>query len=458
MKPEPLQPSPEEAPELSAEERALAQRLADLRDMRPSETYRRRAAALLQERIAAESGPALAPTRVALPRRRTRSPRGWAVMAMRLTLVGAALVLSLLGVGYVAAQSLPGEALYPVKRQLEEAQVTLSSPASQDELRLRLADRRLAELQRLVERAAPSDQIARAAAEYRSALAQIRDGADDQRLLTVHIGVLGVLLDVAAPEARPPLASALEQAAALLRVAPPNHERPTPPSTATPRPAPSATARPRSTAPATRVPAAPVVTALATPGSPTAPSARPTDQPQPTEPPAATPQPGNVTETERQPTRPPRPRQPTPTEVRAPEPTTPPASNEPTRPPQPGQPEPSRVPEPGEPEPTRVPLPQSPTVPSEPRDPEPTRVPSPPSPTEPSQLRTPEPPRVPEPSPTEPPRVPEPTRPSEPRAPDPSRVPEPSPTEPPRQPEPSRVPERSQPPEPTQLPEPTRAA
>ncbi len=457
MNPEPLQPSPapEEASELSAEERALAQRLADLRGTRPSENYRRRAAALLQERIAFEHNPALAATDVLPPRRRARSPRGWAGAAVRLALVGAAIVLSLLSVGYVAAQSLPGEPLYPVKRQLEEAQVTLSSPASQDELRLSLADRRLAELQRQIERAAPLDRIVRAAVEYRSALAHIRDGADDQRLLAVHIGVLGVLSDVAAPEARPALAAAQDQArAAWLRAAPPGGGRTTPPDTATPHPptvtaptpAPLATARPRSTAPATRVPAAPTAVAPATPGSQAAP---PTQPPPPTNPPTAAPQPDGAAGTEDRPTAT---RPPTPTEASPPTPTEVSAPGDPTQPPEPRPPEPH--------EPTSVPPPTVP--PEQPPTVEPTQVPGEQRPTVPPEApRTPEPSHIPEtPPPTVPPPWPQPTVPPGPtQPPEPSHVPRPTvPPGPSRVPEATRPPERSLSPEPTTPPEPTRAA
>src|SRR5262245_60625378 len=52
-------PLAHEDPDLSDEERALAQRLAALRTIEPSEEYRRRATARLQQRIAAE------PTRAA---------------------------------------------------------------------------------------------------------------------------------------------------------------------------------------------------------------------------------------------------------------------------------------------------------------------------------------------------------------------------------------------------------
>ena len=115
MKPESAPPAgqpPDEREALSAEERALAERLATLRDLRFSEEQRRRGAALLQERIATEGKPPVAAAAAAaLPPVRSRGSlrtRPWLQPALRLGLALGAVVFALLGVGYVAAQSLPG--------------------------------------------------------------------------------------------------------------------------------------------------------------------------------------------------------------------------------------------------------------------------------------------------------------------------------------------------------------
>lgn len=60
------------------------------------------------------------------------------------------LVLGLLGVAQASADSLPGDRLYPVKRAIEDARLTLVSAQSEPALRLEFAARRLDEFERLL--------------------------------------------------------------------------------------------------------------------------------------------------------------------------------------------------------------------------------------------------------------------------------------------------------------------
>ncbi len=62
------------------------------------------------------------------------------------------LILSLGTVTLAAQDALPGETLYPLKRQVESVRLSLTSEERQDELQLDYLDRRVAELVLLVER------------------------------------------------------------------------------------------------------------------------------------------------------------------------------------------------------------------------------------------------------------------------------------------------------------------
>ncbi|NJN66957.1 MAG: hypothetical protein HC884_09735 [Chloroflexaceae bacterium] len=140
------EPQPEIAPlsdpSLTAEERELAWRLATLRQMAPSPSYRHVGRTRLRMQIerthrhrARPAGTPGAWTSFLQPQRTGLFARS----TMQLATLVVAMVLMLLGTGYVAAQrSLPGEHLYPIKRGVEEVQIVLAPPEERPVLHLRL--------------------------------------------------------------------------------------------------------------------------------------------------------------------------------------------------------------------------------------------------------------------------------------------------------------------------------
>lgn len=128
----------------------------------------------LRARLMREAVTALAPR-----------PRGTAWIILRPALgVGLAAVLLIAGTGTAAASSLPGDATFPLKKAFENIQVTLTlDDVERVELLGQLADRRLAELQVIVERAddskAPtaSEEFAAAVARFRAAVDAIQQAA-----------------------------------------------------------------------------------------------------------------------------------------------------------------------------------------------------------------------------------------------------------------------------------------
>lgn len=130
--------------------------------------------AQLRARLMREAVTALAPR-----------PRGTAWAFLRPALgVGLAAVLLIAGAGTAAAGSLPGDTAFPLKKAFENIQVTLTlDDLKRVELLGQLADRRLAELQAVVERAdeskAPtaSEEFAAAVARFRAAVDAIQRAA-----------------------------------------------------------------------------------------------------------------------------------------------------------------------------------------------------------------------------------------------------------------------------------------
>lgn len=128
----------------------------------------------LRARLMREAVTALAPR-----------PGGTAWVLLRPALgVGLAAVVLMAGAGTAAAGSLPGDATFPLKKAFENIQVTLTlDDVERVELLGQLADRRLAELQVIVERAddskAPtaSEEFAAAVARFRAAVDAIQQAA-----------------------------------------------------------------------------------------------------------------------------------------------------------------------------------------------------------------------------------------------------------------------------------------
>jgi len=127
----------------------------------------------LRARLMREAVTALAPR-----------PRGTAWTFLRPALgVGLAAVLLVAGTGTAAASSLPGDTAFPLKKAFENIQVTLTfDDVSRVQLLGQIADRRLAELQIVVDRdesKAPtaSEEFAAAVARFRAAVDAIQQAA-----------------------------------------------------------------------------------------------------------------------------------------------------------------------------------------------------------------------------------------------------------------------------------------
>ena len=112
-------------------------------------------------------------------------PRGTAWAFLRPAMgVGLAGVLLVAGAGTAAANSLPGEAAFPLKRAFEDLQVNLTfDDVQRVELLSQLADRRLADLQKVADRddeskaPAASEAFVAALARFRAAVNAIQQAA-----------------------------------------------------------------------------------------------------------------------------------------------------------------------------------------------------------------------------------------------------------------------------------------
>jgi hypothetical protein len=132
----------------------------------------------LRARLMQEAVTALAPR-----------PRGTAWTFIRPALgVGLAGILLVAGAGTAAAGSVPGDVAFPLKRAVEDLQVTLTfDDVSRVELLAQIADRRLAELQRVVDSddttKAPtaSEEFAAAVARFRAAVDAVQQAAPEDK-------------------------------------------------------------------------------------------------------------------------------------------------------------------------------------------------------------------------------------------------------------------------------------
>lgn len=96
----------------------------------------------------------------------------WSVGRMRPVAVAAmAVVVLLAGTGAAAAGSVPGDAAYPLKRAVEEIEVSLAAdPASKVEVLTRQAERRLDDLSKAASR---TDKAPTASSEYEAAVQRL---------------------------------------------------------------------------------------------------------------------------------------------------------------------------------------------------------------------------------------------------------------------------------------------
>lgn len=172
----------------------------------PPAATRARVWARLEPKIAASAFPARRPALILRP---------------AYALAGVALVLVLaLGTtaAYASEASLPGDPLYPLKRGLEAASLTLSlSEEGHENLTATYADRRLSELEQLAALGRWSD-ARRALEAYPSVIDSFVTQADEshtsdvEQRLQRHVEVLERVRDGAPPSAQPALTKALDRA------------------------------------------------------------------------------------------------------------------------------------------------------------------------------------------------------------------------------------------------------
>ncbi len=159
-----------------------ARRLAQGPAVRLSPAAQARIEARLRAQVAAQaSRPA---QRTLFRQRLLPALRIAAVLAM-------VLLVSLFGVAQASADSLPGDRLYPVKRAIENARLALVSAQSEPALRVRFAERRLDEFERLLaQRQVYPAVLFDASAHLEHALDLLGRGYGDRLALSERIATL----------------------------------------------------------------------------------------------------------------------------------------------------------------------------------------------------------------------------------------------------------------------------
>jgi len=179
----------------------------NLRSLEPDALYRRRLrGAVLNRYVAGREGLVQPP----------RGQREMGVLGRGVLYVSLAVALAVGTAGAAAAQSLPGDALYPVKLQFEEIRLQIAPPAMRADLMAMALDERLDELEQLA-RAGKWSQVAAVAeavadAEDRLAGALGAPGQTTVDELSKHAAVLEALVDTAPAAAQHGLQQALEAA------------------------------------------------------------------------------------------------------------------------------------------------------------------------------------------------------------------------------------------------------
>ncbi len=161
------------------------------------------------------------------PAARRRPSTGRRSLILRPAFAIAGLLVALLltfstGVAYAAESTLPGDALYPVKRGLETAQLALSATTAGDTaLTASFVDRRLAEIETLTARGrwGDVDQALQAYATSVDELVRLEalagdpsESTDVEARLSHHLEVLEHLRGIVPEAAQPALLKALERA------------------------------------------------------------------------------------------------------------------------------------------------------------------------------------------------------------------------------------------------------
>lgn len=193
--------------DLAPWEAELAQRLLSLRDIPTPPSLATEATDQFMRRLRVQ------PVKAAVPARPSRAPS--MRLGMRFAALLVACLASLSGVGYATASSLPGDALYGLKRQVETVQLAVSPTDQQPALTERLLDRRLDEVVELVGQHASKTQIDAGVAEYAAATASFGHTSaalDKQAVLRRHLVVLTKLEAGASHDDRAALQTAQQAA------------------------------------------------------------------------------------------------------------------------------------------------------------------------------------------------------------------------------------------------------
>lgn len=187
----------------------MQQLARSLMQLEPDALYRRRLrGAILNRYVATREG------LVREPRQR----REMSVLGRGVLYASLAVALSVSAAGAVAAASLPGDLLYPVKLQLEDARLQLALPSMRADLLAMALDERLDELEQL---AANGDwaQVAVAAQGVAAAEGRLAVAAGDPQQVVVdaisqHTAVLEALITTAPTSARQGLERAIQASSA----------------------------------------------------------------------------------------------------------------------------------------------------------------------------------------------------------------------------------------------------
>jgi len=189
---------------------AMAQHLArSLRQPEPDALFRRRLrGAILNRYVATREGLVQEP--------RHRAEMG--ALGRGILYASLAVALSVSATGAVAAASLPGDLLYPVKLQLEDVRLQIASPSVRADLLAMALDERLDELEQL---AANGDwaQVAVAVQDVTAAEERLAVAAGDPQPAVVdaighHTAVLQGLITTAPTSARQGLEQAIQASSA----------------------------------------------------------------------------------------------------------------------------------------------------------------------------------------------------------------------------------------------------
>lgn len=217
--------SPLYDPDLTPEEREIAQTLSALRTLSPSAEFRNRTRSHIQMLIAETEAERVRKRPVSVARPRKQAPWRLPHLSPQFSAVLVFLLVIFLGTGYAAAHSLPGEPLYPMKRTIEQVELVLSPPEYRPTVRLKFTQRRLDELEKLVHTAASDTQVITAAEEYSKAVQEtVKDLDTDTARAAVstlqnQTTVISELTDKVPPAAQEAIIQAQEENAQAQDVA-----------------------------------------------------------------------------------------------------------------------------------------------------------------------------------------------------------------------------------------------